>query len=99
MSIEAKAEVLKALADPTRLRILQKIALDTTPVPTCEVVIGCSGALTLSQPTVSHHITKLVQTGVLIEQKNAKQKSYRLNNDLLQTLGIDIHLLTKQENI
>ena len=94
MSNETKVEVLKALADPTRLRILQKIATDAAPVPTCDLIVGCSSALTLSQPTMSHHINKLVQSKVLLEQKLAKQKSYALNTELLDMLGIDIHTLT-----
>lgn len=95
MSNETKVEVLKALADPTRLSILGKIASDGAPVLTCDLVGGCGSVLKLSQPTMSHHINKLVQAGLLIEQKQAKQKSYSLNTSLIEELGIDMKVLTR----
>lgn len=93
MSYEVRVEILKALADPTRLSILQKIATSVDPVPTCDLVVGCSSVLQLSQPTMSHHINKLVHSKVLVEQKQAKFKTYALNKELFAQLGIDIHTL------
>lgn len=94
MSSNQTVEVLKALADQTRLSLLSKIASENEPVLTCSLIGSCSNALNLSQPTMSHHINKLVNTGVLLEQKHAKQKSYVLNKDFLEELGIDITKLT-----
>lgn len=90
----SSVEVLKALADPTRLDLLRKIASESEPVLTCNLIGSCSNALGLSQPTISHHINKLVVAGVLLEKKQAKQKSYMLNTELLNNLGININQLT-----
>lgn len=97
MSKDLAVEVLKALADPTRLSLLRKIASETEPILTCSLIGSCTNALNLSQPTMSHHLSKLVQAGVLLEQKQAKQKAYALNTELLNELGINITKLTHKE--
>lgn len=94
MGSNQTVEALKALADPTRLSLLRKIASESEPVLTCSLIGSCGNALNLSQPTISHHINKLVGAGVLLEQRQAKQKSYALNAELLDQLGIDIIKLT-----
>ena len=82
-------EVLKALADDVRLGLVRKIASNKQPRLTCEIISECSHLSSLSQPTISHHIQKLVTAGVLIEEKHAQQKSYQLNTARLKSLGID----------
>lgn len=94
MSDNTASEVLRALADPTRLELLRKLAVEDEPALTCMLTKSCTNALRLSQPTMSHHINKLVRAGILLEQKQAKQKSYKLNTDLLDKLGINITKLT-----
>lgn len=56
------AAQLKALADPMRLRVLSYVA-----VQGCEAVSAAdlTAALGISQPTVSHHLKKLVEAGLL----------------------------------
>ena len=53
---EATARVFKALADPHRVRIVNLLATSPDPVCVCEF----TGPLGISQPTVSHHLKKLV---------------------------------------
>ena len=82
--------VLKALADPMRLEILSHFTKRDS--------ISCGDIRTecpLSQPTVSHHMAKLVESGLLLEQKEGTQKLYQLNEDLLKKLGLNLTLLTK----
>ncbi len=86
-------EVLKALADDTRLRITKKIAAADTPVASCDLVVSCASFLRLSQPAMSHHFTKLVEAGVLQERKQGTKKFYCLNRSLLRRIGIDISKL------
>lgn len=78
-------EILKALADTTRLDIVRQLvkAKDCT---SCSQVREAS---TLSQPAMSHHLNKLVEAGVVIETRRGKEKDYELNNELLQVHGID----------
>ena len=58
---EATARMFKALADPHRIKIVNLLAASPDPVCVCEF----TGPLKLSQPTVSHHLKKLVVAGLL----------------------------------
>ena len=48
----------------------------------------------LSQPAISHHFKILVNSGVILAQKNGKAKSYKVNRELLTEMGIDLDKLT-----
>ncbi|MDB5183247.1 MAG: Arsenical resistance operon repressor [Candidatus Saccharibacteria bacterium] len=78
--------IFKALADKTRLDIVRKLAKSSGTVSGCDIVEDCSS---LSQPAMSHHFTKLVDAGVILEQKKGTEKSYELNSALLSSMGID----------
>lgn len=93
MSKNSTVAVLKALADDVRLGLVRQIAAQAEAKLTCEITRSCSEAAKLSQPTLSHHISKLVAADVLIEEKIDKRKSYRLNVSYLESLGIDISKL------
>jgi ArsR family transcriptional regulator, arsenate/arsenite/antimonite-responsive transcriptional repressor len=77
--------VLKALADPTRLNLVRELADNPALQKSCG---SLSAEQALSQPAMSHHFAKLVNAGVVIEQKEGKQKSYKLNRQLLSDCGI-----------
>lgn len=69
------AGVLKALADPARLRLVSLIAAHSDgEACVCEL----TGPLGLSQPTVSHHLKVLVDTGLLERQQRGKWAYYHL---------------------
>ena len=57
----ATADLFKALGDPARVRIVNLIATASDAVCACEF----NDALGLSQPTVSHHLKKLTDAGLL----------------------------------
>lgn len=67
------AEVLKALADPTRLRLLGYVA--AAPGGT---VCAChlTGELGIAQPTLSHHLKKLVDAGILTREQRGRWAHY-----------------------
>ena len=67
------AVLLKALANPMRLRLLSHVAARG-----CEAVCACdlTEELGISQPTVSHHMKKLVDTGLLTRQQHGKWAHY-----------------------
>jgi biotin operon repressor len=71
------AMLLKVIADETRLRILGAIA--------DEPLTGKDLAerLNLTPPTISHHMRKLVEAGIVIATSDAQRQWYRLNGDLL----------------
>lgn len=85
--------VYRALGDEVRLGMVKKIAASDTPVPSCTIVASCASFLKLAQPTISHHFAKLVDAGVLDEEKSGTQKLYRVNMDVLREAGIDVEQL------
>jgi len=63
---EATAQVLKAVADPTRLRLLSLIR-SSKDQEAC--VCDLTPAVGLSQPTVSHHLRVLTEAGLLRRER------------------------------
>lgn len=82
-------DILKAIADDTRLNIVQKLAHEPEPVASCDVVSSCAAFLKLSQPAMSHHFNKLVDAGVLTVEKQGTQNMYRVDTEALLAVGID----------
>jgi ArsR family transcriptional regulator len=79
----ATAELFKALADPARVRIVNTIATARRPVCACEF----EPALGLSQPTVSHHLKKLTDAGLLEREQRGKWAYFSLKRDAVETLA------------
>lgn len=92
ISPEQRVEVLKALADETRLSIVEKLIREGGTLASCDI-LACTSVHKLSQPAMSHHFNKLVDAGVIIETKRGTQKLYELNCALLSSVGVDIHNL------
>ncbi len=80
---EATARVFKALADPHRVKIVNLLATSPDSVCVCEF----TEPLGLSQPTVSHHLKKLVQAGLLDREQRGTWAYYSLNHDTLGRLA------------
>ncbi len=78
--------VFKALADKTRLDIVRNLVKKSAATASCDIVSDCSS---LSQPAMSHHFSKLVDAGVILEHKKGTEKIYELNNELFASIGID----------
>jgi ArsR family transcriptional regulator len=72
---EELATLLKAVADPTRLRLLSLVA-QAAGGEAC--ICDLTGPVALSQPTVSHHMKILVEAGLLTRQQRGKWAYYRL---------------------
>lgn len=89
--------VYKALGDETRLEIVRRVADKKRLTPSCEIVSACPSTVDMSQPTLSHHLAKLVAAGVLSEQKHSTQKYYLVNTHVLQQAGIDYKQLTRRK--
>ena len=83
------ATVFKSLADETRLSIVRKLASDGCEVKSGEIINSCAEFHKLSQPAMSHHFSKLVAAGVLLERKEGVEKHYQLNTQLLNDTCID----------
>lgn len=72
---EQTAVVFKALADPARIRLVNLLATADEPVCVCQL----TPSLRLSQPTVSHHLKKLVQAGLLRREQRGVWAYYSLD--------------------
>jgi len=79
----ATARLFKALADRHRVRIVNLLATSPDPVCVCEF----TGPLGLGQPTVSHHLKKLVGAGLLDREQRGTWAYYSLNRDALDRLA------------
>jgi len=78
------AAALRALADPTRLRLVSIIATSPTgEVCACDL----PDSLDRSQPTVSHHLSLLVNAGLLEREQRGKWAWFRLRYDRLGELS------------
>jgi ArsR family transcriptional regulator len=71
---ETKSKLFKALADTTRLRVLG--LLKAREMCVCEVMV----ALDLTQPTASHHLGILENSGLVKKRKEGKWVFYRIAN-------------------
>lgn len=80
---EATAAIFRALAEPARVRIVNLLAASDDPVCVCELV----PALELSQPTVSHHLKKLTDAGLLEREERGKWAYYSLSGEALERLA------------
>ena len=80
---DATAELFRALGDPARVRIVNVIARSREAVCACELY----EPLGLSQPTVSHHLKKLTDAGLLEREQRGKWAYFSLNPDALRTLA------------
>jgi ArsR family transcriptional regulator len=75
---EGTADLLKALADPTRLTMVASLWKAKEPICICDFTAG----LELSQPTISHHMAKLKEIGLVEAEKQGIWVYYRLRADL-----------------
>jgi ArsR family transcriptional regulator, arsenate/arsenite/antimonite-responsive transcriptional repressor len=79
----ATAELFKTLGDPARVRIVNMLATSSEPVCACEF----EPALRLSQPTVSHHLKKLTEAGLLEREQRGKWAYFSLKRDAVEKLA------------
>jgi ArsR family transcriptional regulator, arsenate/arsenite/antimonite-responsive transcriptional repressor len=79
----ATAELFRALGDPARIRILHILATQTDSVCGCDL----EQPLGLSQPTVSFHLKKLHEAGVLDREKRGVWVYYSLNVEARRRLS------------
>jgi ArsR family transcriptional regulator, arsenate/arsenite/antimonite-responsive transcriptional repressor len=85
---EEVAGLLKALADPVRLRLWTRIAANGQESCVCEIE-----DLGVSQPTVSHHLRRLREAGLVEAERRGTWVYYRAVPgalDPVRALGIPV---------
>ncbi|NLU83431.1 Rv2640c family ArsR-like transcriptional regulator [Rhodococcus sp. HNM0569] len=88
MSDDAALELalrLKALADPTRVKLMS-ILLTTTDgaVCTCDLAIGVG----LGESTVSHHLAQLRKAGMVESERRGMNVHHRARGEALDALRV-----------
>ncbi|MBD9736237.1 winged helix-turn-helix transcriptional regulator [Streptomyces sp. H28] len=80
---ETAARMFKALSDPVRLRLYSAVASHQDG-EACVCDISDVG---VSQPTVSHHLKKLKEAGLLTSQRRGTWVYYRAEPSVLATMS------------
>jgi len=84
LQAEQIAPLLKALADPVRLRLMSMVAShEGGEACVCDLTAGFD----LSQPTISHHLKVLHEVGLLDRSKRGVWVYYRARLEALAGLG------------
>ena len=79
---ESMARVFKALSDPTRVRLLSLIAAsEDGEACICDLM----DPVGLSQPTVSHHMSKLVDAGLATREQRGRWAYYSVVPEALES--------------
>src|SRR3954453_610593 len=73
--------VFKALADPTRVAIVNRLAM-AEEVCVCALTAGFD----LSQPTISHHLKMLREAGLVEAERRGTWGYYRLVPEAIEQL-------------
>jgi ArsR family transcriptional regulator len=81
---EQVAPLLKALADPVRLRLMSLVASHAGG-EAC--VCDLADAFDLSQPTISHHLKVLHEVGLLDRSKRGVWVYYKVRSEALADLA------------
>jgi ArsR family transcriptional regulator, arsenate/arsenite/antimonite-responsive transcriptional repressor len=86
--VEATARLFKSLGDPARVRIVNLLATSSEPVCVCEL----TEPLGLSQPTVSHHLKKLTDAGLLTRQQRGVWAYFSIDAEAVAQLCTVVEL-------
>jgi ArsR family transcriptional regulator, arsenate/arsenite/antimonite-responsive transcriptional repressor len=76
------ASVFRALGDPARVRIVNLLANAGHPVCVCDITPSTG----LSQPTVSHHLKRLTDAGLLRREQRGIWAFYTIEPGALERL-------------
>jgi len=79
---ERLAAVAKALSDPVRVQLVDVLRKHAGKVCVCELV----PLFDISQPTLSHHLKKLREAGIVDSEKHGLWSFYYVKPDALEVL-------------
>ena len=81
---DGAAAVFKALADPNRVLLFNRLLTSREPVCVCEL----NESVALSQPTVSFHLKKLVDAGLLKREQRGTWAYFSVIPDAVDQLSV-----------
>ena len=89
VSTDGRTEVLKALAEPARWRIVERLAVEELCV--CHLVED----LNIPQPLVSHHLKVLRAAGIVESERFKQWTYYRLQPAAVAAVSDDLIAVTR----
>ncbi|MEP6661646.1 MAG: metalloregulator ArsR/SmtB family transcription factor [Acidimicrobiales bacterium] len=89
VSSELRVEVLKALAEPARWRILERLAVEELCV--CHLVED----LDIPQPLVSHHLKVLREAGIVESERFRQWTYYRVLPEAVFAAADDLNQIAR----
>ncbi|HEY2510050.1 MAG TPA: metalloregulator ArsR/SmtB family transcription factor [Polyangiaceae bacterium] len=81
----ALLRALKALADPTRLGIVERVA--RVGELSCGQVVDC---FDMSQPTISHHVKILTDAGLLVSRSEGKHHFVSVDHGVVTAVAEEL---------
>lgn len=87
-------KVARALADPRRFAILERIAGESGELP-CKALVQ---ELTVSQATVSHHLKELTEAGLIESRREAQCAFLSVRRETLEAFRRELGRRLKLEN-
>lgn len=78
-------EILKAIADPIRLSIIKKL-YSKDELCACDILDDYK----ITQPTLSFHMKKLTQCGLVVSRKDGTWVRYKVNSNFYNLLINDL---------
>lgn len=87
MNYDETASLLKIIADPSRLEILDLLS--------CDELCGCDllEHFEFSQPTLSHHMKVLVNSNFVTKRKEGNKVMYELNHGTMNGIENQLQLI------
>ncbi len=89
LSLKQIEKISKALGDTNRLKILQYISKSGGCGQCCEI----QDVIDLTQPSISHHVKILLESGLIDAEKEGRNYNYRLNEQIIKDYSASIALI------
>ena len=91
MELKQLEKISKALGDMHRWRILKVMSNQDGTIQCSQIM----DLIDLAQPSVSHHIKTLTESGLIIPEKEGRNYTYQLNSSLFEQYIQEIGTLIK----
>lgn len=85
------AKILKAISDPKRLKIVDMLSCHA------QCANKLQEAFAITQPTLSHDMKVLVESGLVLDRRDGKHIFYTLNPDALDELHTIMGMIFKKK--
>ena len=93
LTLKQIEKISKALGDTNRLKILHYISGKGG----CGECSGLQNVIGLAQPSISHHVKILVESGLIEGEKEGRTYSYTLNGTVLNQYLLSLRQLETTE--